>query len=208
MAQNWTRLDKEQARHVLNKIGSQPNAMLFTQETTEVSVCALPFYKSYKLYKASNYATMPIFTLLYLSNGMEFVPIDGTANPIYLVNDKDRIQLSERTVIPYLDFFFAHVQGSEGDVYIIKDPRKMPFLDSFSQVQQRSVIGCFKPLTIVSDPVSRSYNVSGTIYYGGGLIASTIKVAHDGKLSFLDQSMLMSGIHFPQSPYRQEWLEG
>jgi hypothetical protein len=208
MAAGWTRMNREDAHQVLDKLSSHRDAVLFSKETTEVSFRTLPFYSHYRLYRLINYATMPTFRLTYLSDGEDFISLDGTANPLYTANEKDPIRLNEMTVIPYLDFFFMNVQGSEGEVFLIKDPRKMLILESLSAAQRKSVIDTFKPLRVSSNIVQHTYNVTGTIYYGGGLIAATIQITHEGKLSFLDQNLLLSGIHFPAEPYSQAWLEG
>jgi hypothetical protein len=204
----WTRLTREQSQQVLKQLGDRRDAVVFSKEVTEVSYRALPFYTHHKLYRLVNYATMPTFTMHYLTNGIDYISIDGTANPIYTVNEKDPVHLDEMNVIAYLEFFFSNVQGSEGDVFLIRDPRKMPFMDSLSPSQQQSVISSFKPLKIFSEPEQGMLKVTGTIYYGGGLIAATILVSSDGKISFQDQSLLLSGIYFPDSPYTQSWLEG
>ncbi len=204
----WTRLKREEAHEILGKLSGHPDAVVFSKEATEVSFRKLPFYSNYKLYRLVNYATMPTFSMMYLSNGEEFISIDGTAMPIYAVNGKDPIRINEMNVIPYLDFFFSNVQGSEGDVFLIKDPRKMPFMDSLSANQQQSVLTSYKPLKVSNDTVVNVFRVMGTIYYGGGLLSTTINVTPDGKLSFQEQNLLLSGIYFPYSPYSQNWIEG
>jgi len=208
MQPTWTRLNREQAHAVLDALSGHKDAVVFSKEATEVSWRNLPFYSHYKLYRLINYATMPTFSMMYLSNDEEFITIDGTAAPIYEVNDKDPIRLNEMNVVPYLDFFFSNVQGSEGDVFLIKDPRKMPFMDSLSDGQQQSIISSFKPLAVAVDTENQSFRVSGTLYYGGGLLSSAIIVSQDGKLAFQEQQLLLTGIHFPYSPYGQAWLEG
>ena len=204
----WTRLKREEAHGVLGKLGDHPDAVIFSREVTEVSFRKLPFYTNYKLYRLVNYATMPTFSMTYLSNGEDFISIDGTALAIYAANAKDPIRINEMSVIPYLDFFFSNVQGSEGDVFLIKDPRKMPFMDSLSANQQQSVLTSFRPLKVANDTVVNVFRVTGTIYYGGGLLSTTINVTPDGKLSFHEQNLLLSGIHFPYSPHSANWIEG
>lgn len=191
----------------MDRLAGHRDAVIFSKDTTEVSIRPLPFYTRYKLFRLVNYATMPVFSLMYLSSGEDFIAVDGTAQPIYDVNQKDPIRLNEMNVIPYLDFFFGNVQGSEGDVFLIKDPKRMPFLESLSMEQRQSVIATFKPLRVSHEPEG-PYKVKGTIYYGGGLIAATILVFPDGRLAFEEQSLLLSGIHFPQEQYSQAWLEG
>lgn len=208
MQPSWTRLMREQASEVLDKLSGHKDAVVFGKEATEVAWRSLPFYNNYKLYRLINFATMPTFSMQYLSDGREFVSIDGTANPIYAINEKDNIRLNEMNVIPYLDFFFTNVHGAEGDIFLIKDPKKMPFLDSLTDGQKKSVVDSFKPLKVSYDSAFQVHKVSGTLYYGGGLIAATIAIASDGKLSFVEQNLLLTGIHFPYSPYSQHWLEG
>lgn len=205
--QSWTRLTRDQAHVVLQQLGENRDSVVFSKEATDVSWRNLPFYTNYRLYRLINYATMPTFSMTYISNGEEYIGLDGTANPIYVANDRDPIQLTEANVTPYLDFFFSNVQGTEGDVFIIKDPRKMPFLDSLSLHQQQSVINSFRGIKVSFDPDTKSFKVTGTLYYGGALIAATIVISPSGRLSFEDQNLLLTGIHFPPTPYGHAWLE-
>jgi hypothetical protein len=204
----WTRLNREDAHRVLDHLSGTRDAVVFSKEATEVSWRTLPFYSTYKHYRLVNYATMPTFSLTYLSNGEDFITLDGTANPIYTVNEKDPIRLNEMNAVAYLDFFFANVQGSEGDVFLIKDPKKLPFISALTKEQREIVITSFKPLQVSQNAAANVFRVNGTLYYGGGLISSTILLTDDGKLSFQDQSLLLNGIYFPYSPNSQAWLEG
>ncbi len=201
-------MNRDQALRVLRQLSTRKDAVVFSQDVTEVCWRVLPFYTDYRVYRLTNYATMPTFTMSYLGNGEEYISLDGTANPIYAVNEKAPLALDETNVIPYLEFFFSNVQGSEGDVFLIKDPNKMPFMSSLNLAQQQSIIRSFRPLDVAADPAHNGYKVSGTLHYGGGLLAATIVIAGDGKLLFQDQSLLLSGIHFPDSPYTPAWIEG
>jgi len=204
----WIRMNREQAGRVFTQLGTRPDAVVFSRDVTDVSWRGLSFYSNYRLCRLTNYATMPTFTMTYLTDGTEYIPLDGTANPIYTVDEKDPLMLTAENVIPYLEFFFGNVQGSEGDVFLIRDPQKMPFMDSLNAAQQQSIVQSFKPLSVSFDPSLNAYKVKGTLHYGGGLLAATIVVAPDGKITFQEQSLLLSGIHFPDSPYTQAWLEG
>lgn len=209
MAQRpWTKLDRGQAQDVLQHLAERRDAVVFSKEYTEVSYYTLPFYTHYHLYRLINYATMPTFTMTYLSNGQEYIRLDGTANPIYTVNEKDPITLNEMNVIPYLEFFFSNVQGSEGDVFLMTDQRKMPpGMRSLSPVLQKSIADKFKTLAVSS--AAPDLKVSGTLYYGGSLIATTIIVDPSGKITFQDQSVLTSGMYVPETPYesRRAWFD-
>lgn len=205
----WTRLNREQSQKVLQQIAARPDGVVFSGNYTEVSHQRLPFYTNYWLCRLVNYATMPTFSMTYFCDGSAFIALDGTANPIYTVNEKDPIRLDETNVIPYLEFFFSNVQGSEGEVFMIHEGDKMPFLEALSPAQQQAIQGGFKPLHAVHDPLKKHFKVTGTLYYGGGLIVATIVVLPDGKISFAEQKLLLTGVPFPDSySYRQASFEG
>jgi hypothetical protein len=203
----WTKLGREQAHKVLEQLSARKDAIVFSKDYTEVSSCNLPFYTNYWLFRLVNYATMPTFTMTYFSDGSEYINLDGTANPIYTVNEKSPIHLTELNVVDYLDFFFSHVQGSEGDVFLIKNPNQMPFMNSLSAAQQQSVMNNVKPVTVLTDSTQK-FRVRGTLFYGDELITATVIVKPDGKISFQDQVPLLSGLHLPDNPYKQEWVGG
>ena len=194
----WTRLKREQAAEMITKMGAAADAIIFSKDVTEVAFKTLPFYSRYKLLRLTNYATMPSFTMQYLSDDKRFIPLDGTAAPVYEANDTDHIRLTEDNIVEYLDFFFSHVQGADGDIYLIKDPKKLPFIGSLTQEQQQSIIKSHKPLRVYDDVIPHSFRVSGTLYYDGSLISATVHADPDGKLSVFDQTLLLQGIHFPQ----------
>ena len=203
----WTKLGREQAHKVLEQLSARKDAVVFSKDYTEVSSCTLPFYTNYWLFRLVNYATMPTFTMTYFSDGSEYIALDGTANPIYTVNEKSPIHLTELNVVDYLEFFFSHVQGSEGDVFLIKDLRQMPFMNTLSEAQQQSVMNNVKPVTVVTDSM-QNFRVRGALYYGEEVITATVVIKPDGKMTFQDQVPLLSGIHFPDSPYSQAWIGG
>lgn len=208
MQPSWTRLKREEAHQVLDRLSGNRDAIVFSRDATEVTCRELPFYSIYKLYRLINYATMPTFSMMYLSNGIEFISIDGTANPIYAANEKAPIRLNSDNVIAYLDFFFSNVQGSEGDIFLIKDIEKMPFLSALSATQLSSLKNSFRPLSVTAEKAQGPFRTTGTIYYGGGMLAATIVAQADGRLSFENQQLLLAGIHLPHSPYSQPWLDG
>lgn len=209
MAQTqWIKLNQEQAGRVLTQLSGQRDAVAFSRDVTEVAWRGLAFYNNYRLCRLVNYATMPVFSMVYLTDGNEYIQLDGTANPIYTADEKDPLLLNEENVVSYLEFFFSNVQGSEGDVFLIRDPHKLPFMGSFSAAQRQSIIDSFKPVSVSFDPAENAYKISATLHYGGTLLAATISVAADGKISFQEQKLLLSGIHFPSSPYTEAWAEG
>jgi len=201
--QGWYRLNREQSNGVLSKLGNHRDAIVFSKEATEVCWRPLEFYDRFKVFRLVNYATMPTFSMYYLSNDEEFITVDGTANPIYTVNDKAPVKLTESNVVSYLEFFFKNVQGSEGEVILIKDNKRLPFADVLNDKQRVTLFKGFKPIEIKSEG-NRGFKVQATMYYGSAIIISQIQVGLNGQLAFLEQNLLMTGIHLPDTIYDQQ----
>ena len=204
----WNRVPREQANEILKLVSSSSDSAVFSEQLTEVTWADLPFYKNFNHYRLTNYATLPCFTMDYLGDieNQIFYPLTGLANTIYDANDQDKIDLTEDTVVAYLDFFFKQVQGPDGDIYLIKTPEDLPMLSSLPENQQQSVIKNHKALVINSDVKPGEFHVSGTLYYDGSLISAMINVQKNGKMSIQDQTLLLHGIHFPMSPVQHIYM--
>lgn len=199
----WIKLDKKQAKQILTALGDKCNHEVFTDDMTEVSFKTLPFYNNYKIYKLSNYATMPVFTMHFLSNGEEFLQLNGLANPIYEVNAKDPIHLTSKTLIQYLKFFFRYVQGSEGEVFIIQSPKDIPHFRTLPKDKQNEVIKNFIPVKTISDTDEEGiiHTAKAQILYGDAVIDTHINMRENGNIFFSNQNIIADKVHLPKNIY-------
>jgi hypothetical protein len=188
---DWTRIEQGQALTVLDALSRAADAPAFTAEETDVDCRPLAFYGRYRLYRLVNRATLPAFSMYYLGDGEQFVALDGTANPIYTVSEQDPVRLSETTVVAYAEFFFSHVQGSEGDVFFVKDPRRTPLLASLDDARLQTIVDRHTPLTVECNRATGDFRLSGTLRYGDGLISAVVAVSATGKLSVHESSIIL-----------------
>lgn len=201
MNQNdWKILDRNKAQDVLDVMSHNRDAIVFDRQLTEVAVKPLSFYNKYKLYRLTNYATLPVFTMKYLGDGDTFYTVDGLANTIYTVNEADQVTVKRSNVLEYLTFFFSNVQGSEGDVFLVQDPKNIPLADSLSPTVRQAIASHFIPVTVETTS-NTTLRVTAALIYGDALIRAELRVNIDGKIMFEDQKLLMSGIHLPVSIY-------
>jgi hypothetical protein len=206
---DWQRLPQEEASIVMRTIGDAADSAVFSVQMTEVTCKPLPFYNKFKLYRLINYATMPCFKMDYLGDGDagHFFPLDGLANTLYDVNDNDAIELSRDTVTSYLDFFFAQVQGPEGDIYLIKSANALPMLNSLPENQQDKIREHFQNIQIRETDEQDGFLVHASLYYGGTLLSADIHVKKSGQISVQNQKLMLRGIHFPSAPVDYTYMD-
>lgn len=190
---NWQNLDRQQSRAIIEKVLSKqgPAEALFNPMTSEVKCRTLPFYRNFLQYRLTNYASLPSFSLDYLGDGSSFFHLDGQASTIYDVNERAGLKITIETILPYLRFFFTHVQLDDGEVLLVDDINDLPFMESMDYQQQSHIHQNFKPADISYEVSFNAFVVNCTLYFMGILMHSAVKIDDDGVVSILDQTMLV-----------------
>ncbi len=187
---DWQRLNREKSHDIIGKVTHASEGNLFSNRSSEAVCSSLPFYRNFLLYRITNYATLPSFSLDFLGDGNTFYLLDGSPDPIFMVNSRGDLRLNEGNILSYVDFFLKYITTEDGDIYLIQDPDNLPFLDSMSFEQQYALKQRFAPLDLSYDAPSDSYKIRGDVYYGGTLLKATLTIGMDGTIAFSDQSML------------------
>lgn len=193
---DWQILDRADAHKAIDTVQSTRNHGLFNPLTSEAKYAKLPFYESYSLYRMTNFATLPCFTLDYLSDGERFFQLDGAANTIYKINEKADITLNTETVVDYLRFFLLNVRIDEGEVFLVEKIDDLPFTESLNISEMDHIYDHFKAPIAEYETSLNAFIVNCTLYFMGILMHTSVKIDQDGIVSILNQSMLMqAGSH-------------
>ncbi len=178
----------------MQALGSDIDSGLFPPIATEVKCLPLPFYRTFMLYRLTNYAALPAFTMDFLSDGNVYYYLSGAAEPLYRVNERAPIVLREDNVLAYLDFFFRNVKADDGDIYVIRDPSTLPFMGSLPAQQRAELNASHQKPSVEFDALTDSYLVFTTLYYSGGLMRAVIRVNASGEIDIQDLSLLLSDL--------------
>ncbi len=189
---HWRRLDREHTQAVLDSVKSAAEPGLFSSTTSEVQSSILPFYKEYRAFKVTNYASLPSFTFTYLGDGSFFHFLDGTNEPIFAVNDKGQLNLTEGNIADYLAFYFENVGVDDGEeCYFIKNPHDMPLLDSLDDDSVYAITQNHEAPIISFDAGQGIFTVTAELYVEGQVNRATIEVKKSsGRVTIKDQAMI------------------
>ena len=191
---HWQRLDRDTTIQVIDNVKSEANAGMFSHGTSEVQRARLTFYKTYSVYKVTNFASLPSFTFQYLSDGTFFHHLDGTEEAIYKVNDKGDLNLDSNNVMEYLTFFFGSVGDEDGDITVINNPNDMPLLDSLDPAAYDAVFNQHKPPEIHYDGGFDAFEIEANLYKDSQLVRAKIEVNTKGRVKIKSQKMVMQGV--------------
>lgn len=189
---DWKRLNHNQTGDILEQIASVSDPNLFSKMHSEASFKPLAFYQDFMLYRIVNYATLPSFSLEFLSNGESFHLLDGSPHPINIANNIGGLYLIESNVIDYADFYLANIRAEDGDIYMIRDVDDLPFIDSLSPDQQATLKDKHVQPEVMIDKDTGNFIILADLFYGGTLLNSAIIVTSNGEIEFKPRSMIMS----------------
>jgi hypothetical protein len=166
---DWQKMDREQMERMIAAVRSSTEAMLFSPSSSEVMVSILPFYSGFSLYKLTNYASLPIFTMEFLGSDAEYIFLDGSHATLIEANKKDGLRLSPRNILMYIDFFFSHVEGDDGEVHSY-DQRASEFPAGLALTTPQ----------INYDADTQAFSVNCQLYVDGSVMNAHIAVDKDG----------------------------
>lgn len=188
----WQKLERSEMAKVIHRVAETPDGALFSMTTSEAQAAQLPFYRGFMIVRLTNYATMPSFTLDFLSDGTTFYLLDGSPEPLQKVAARGGLMLNERNVAEYVDFFFKHVTTEEGDIYLIRNFDDAPFMDSLSMDQQIQIKRHHSDVNVSYKREDDTFDVSGDLYFAGVLLKATLNVQSDGQIEVSNHTMLMA----------------
>jgi len=172
---NWHRLDREKTVDMINSVRSAAEALLFSPITSEAKCTRLPFYSNHLLYRLTNFASLPTFSMDFIGDGEKFVYLDGSALPILQINQLAGLNLTPDTVIPYLNFFFLNVRLEEGEIIILKNPEEAASIDIYDD-ERREDINLQPEHASIEQNESGTYIVKTPIFLDGTLVDAQLTV--------------------------------
>jgi hypothetical protein len=187
----WHKLDRDRTVAMIDSVKTSGDHIMFSLSTSEAKCAKLGFYKNLLLYRLTNYSSLPSFSFDYLGDGKTYYYMDGSTTALYAANDTGNLVLNEMTVLEYVIFFFNHVSGPDGDVYVIEDPQDHPALDALNYAQMDDILASHQAPEI-SDDGNGNFIVKTSLYYLGSLVRATIAVDRAGRVNVMDHQLLMS----------------
>lgn len=186
----WHRLDKDQTINMIGRVKSAAEAMLFTPMTSEAKCSRLPFFKSFLLYRLTNFSSLPTFSMDFLSDGENYHYMDGADTALRHMAESGEFILNEDTVIPYLNFYYCYVRLPEGEIILLKNADEAPYIDLYDEDRRENFDIVPEGLEIQRDSESGNILVLAPALYDSAPMQVLITVSADGQVHTAPKKML------------------
>ncbi|MFA7275720.1 MAG: hypothetical protein WC043_02835 [Pseudobdellovibrionaceae bacterium] len=186
----WHRLDRDKTLDMISRVKSTGEAVLFSPVTSEAKCSRLPFFKTYMLYRLTNFSSLPVFTLDYISNGESFSYMDGSDSPIRHMVDAGELTLTEENIIAYINFYFCYVRQPEGEMIILKNLAEAATIDLYDEDRREEFDAQPENISLEHNIETGNFCVVTEILYDSSPMEAIIDVSFDGRIKVTPRKML------------------
>lgn len=186
----WYQLEKDKAAAIVEKLKDEGMPGLFTPRVGDMRCAKLPFYNDWLVYRLTNYATLPAFSIDFLGNGTDFFYLDGTPKPFSFVAARGALVLNPYTVLDYLSFYYSYVGEGDEEVVVIRGEEDIPGLQGAKALPRPALVEALESISVKASANPEGFHVTVPLYFGGALVFSGIFLHADGTPEIVSRRML------------------
>lgn len=190
----FAKLELAEIATILDQVNAQIDGTVFDPVETVILAQDLPFYKGYRLLDIADHASMPPMRRYVIYKPDDFVILDYTNEPIYALNQKVPITLTEETVDDYVRFFFTYVRGRHGRFVITEGVDDIRWKEDPPPSARKAIGKMLFPIKVLNSDESGAYNLKSCMVFKDSLFQAKIKVQGNGFVALSDEELLVEDI--------------
>lgn len=185
----WHRLDRDKTIEMIGRVKSAAESMLFTPVTSEGKCSRLPFLRNFLMYRLTNFSSLPVFSMDFISNGAIFHYMDGADTAIRKMIDMGELELNETTIFSYLNFYYCYVRLPEGEIILLQNAAEASQIDLYDEERRENFDVIPEGAAVENDGMG-GFIVTAPALYDSSPMDVRITVTADGKVATTPIRML------------------
>lgn len=190
----FAKLELAEIATILDQVNAKIDGTVFDPVETVILAQDLPFYKGYRLLDIADHASMPAMRRYVIYKPDDFVILDFTNEPIYLLNQKVPITLTEETVDDYVRFFFTYVRGRHGRFVITEGVDDIRWKEDPPPSARKAIGKMLFPIKVLNTDENGAFNLKSCMVFKDSLFQAKIKVQSNGFVALSDEELLVEDI--------------
>ncbi len=190
----FTKLELDEIATILDKLNPEFDGSVFDPVETTVLAQDVTFYSGYRLLDIADYASVPAMRRFVLYSEDMFIILNFSNEPIYELNQKLPIKLSEDNISDYVRFFFTYVRGRHGRFIITESVDDINWKEDPPPSARKAIGKILIPITLENTDGEGNYHLKACMIFKDSLFKSNIKVEPNGFVSLNDEELLVEDI--------------
>jgi hypothetical protein len=189
------KLDRLESERLLEQINPVIDGGGFAAATATVLAQDLSFYPGYRFLEIADFAVQPARKryVIYKDghNGGDIVALDGTNEPLYALNERAPVTLTENTVAPYVRFFFTYVRGRHGRFLITETVDDIQWREEPPPAARKAIGKILSPVAVTGRNADGDFVLGLCMMFKDSLFKATATVRKDGVVALSDEELLI-----------------
>ncbi|HRQ61583.1 MAG TPA: hypothetical protein PLO23_08765 [Alphaproteobacteria bacterium] len=192
-AEQFKKLELDDTATILDLVSPHLDVSPLDPLQTIVLGVALPFYKGYQFLDISDYGQVPAlrFFVLYNAKTGDAIKLNWTNEPIYALNKKLPIALSEKNVTDYVRFFLSYVRGKHGRFIPVENVDDIAWREDPPPAARRAISKMITPITLETHEKGGDYKLKACMMFRDSLFKADISVKSDGAVHISGEELLI-----------------
>jgi hypothetical protein len=198
MSEDWQKIDAEKAARILQEVNTYLEPVPFRPDSTTLRSARLPFYKGYEFLELTDLSAIPAARKYAIYKPGDVNVINWTNQPIYEVNEKSPVDIDQRSVVPYVKFFFSYVRGRHGRFQIVETIDDIKWQIE-PPVQGRKVMqDMLSPIALAGLDAAGTMTLDVFMIFKDSLFKTKVHVRKDGIVSMSGEELKIEGMPIMQ----------
>jgi hypothetical protein len=187
----FTKLDVLEVESLLQQLNPLLEGSPFDPRNTTILSVDLPFYPGYRFLEVADHTIMPPRKIQAVFKIGSVTLLNWTNEPIYRLNEKLPIQLSEKDVIDYVRFFFTFVRGRHGRFLITESIDDISWKEDIAPSARKAIGNLVEPVRLRGIEKDGTYLLSVRMLFKDSLFKSKVRVTPQGLVSLSDEELVV-----------------
>lgn len=187
----YVRCDKLETEDLLRTFQPHIDVATFNPRTTVVMTRPLPFYPGYTFYDIADHESLPARRCFVLRRGDDIVVLDFTNAPLYALNQRCPLLLTEKTLPDYVRFFFTFVRGRHGRFLLCESIEDIVWREEPPPSARKAIGKMLDPLTLLREDPDGTAHFQASMIFRDTLFQAEVSVTRDGLVRLSNEKLLV-----------------
>lgn len=189
--QAFKKLEPGEFLPIIAEINPLLDVSPFTGDGLVVLTQDLPFYPGYRFIEVADHAITPQKLQCAIYKPGDVTVLNWTNEPIYALNARLPLKLTDDTASLYVKFFFTYVRGRHGRFLICEGVDDIAWKEDPPPAARKAVGRLLSPVHIDSRDKDGTLTLKACMVFKDSLFRSSVHLKTDGSVSLSNEELLV-----------------
>ncbi len=187
----FEKLELEDIATILEEVNPHFDGLVFDPVQTTILSWDMPFYEGYRFLDIADHTAMPPLQRFVIYKPGEVIVLDFTNEPIYALNQKAPIHLTESNIEDYIRFFFTYVRGRHGRFLIVENVDDIAWKEEPPPAARKAIAAMMCSITLKEIGEDGVFDLEVCMIFKDSLFKSKVSVDPKGFVKLSNEELLI-----------------